>query len=259
LRVRERIKRQVELVEEFARELEFEKSYRGVERLVQLTIQALLDLGSMIIAALNAPRPRSYSEIALILRDLGVLGEEDANLLKALAGLRNILVHGYAVIDRERIMEFSRRLRGDATRIAHKLLSSVESSIDPAPLVNEVADVVERVRSVLAGRVTLAYLFGSRSRGYTLRGDYDIAVYMKGGCDPYELGLLVVEVARALGVNEESVDIICINSSPPELVYEALSGVPIVLEDSDLALTLKFKALLELLDLEETRRLLHEG
>jgi uncharacterized protein YutE (UPF0331/DUF86 family)/predicted nucleotidyltransferase len=252
------IKRQVELVEGFTRELEFEKSYRGVERLVQLTIQVLLDLGSMIIVALNAPRPKSYSEIALILRDLGVLGEEDANLLKALAGLKSILVHGYAVINRERIIEFSRRLRSDATRIAHKLLSSVESSIDPAPLVDEVADVVERARSVLVGRVTLAYLFGSRSRGYTLRGDYDIAVYMKGGCDPYELGLLVVEVARALGVNEESVDIICINSSPPELVYEALSGVPIVLEDPDLALTLKFKALLELLDLEETHRLLHE-
>jgi len=259
LRVRERIKRQVELVEEFARELEFEKSYRGVERLVQLTIQVLLDLGSMIIVALNAPRPKSYSEIALILRYLGVLGEEDANLLKALAGLKSILVHGYAVINRERIIEFSRRLRSDATRIAHKLLSSVETSVGPTSLVDEVANVVERVKSVLAGRVTLAYLFGSRSRGYILRGDYDIAVYVKSGCDPYELGLLVVEVARALGVNEESVDIVCINSSPPELVYEALSGVPIVLEDSDLALTLKFKALLELLDLEETRRLLHEG
>lgn len=128
MRVRERIKRQVELVEEFTRELEFEKSYRGVERLVQLTIQALLDLGSMIIAVLNAPGPKSYSEIARILRDLGVLGEEDANLLRALADLRNILVHGYAVIDREKIMEFPHRLRSNATRIAHRLLSSVESS-----------------------------------------------------------------------------------------------------------------------------------
>ena len=258
MRVRERIKRQVELVEEFTRELEFEKSYRGIERLVQLTIQALLDLGSMIIAALNAPRPRSYSEIALILRDLGVLGEEDANLLRALAGLRNILVHGYAVIDREKIMEFSRRLRSDATRIANRLLSSVKNSVDPAPLVNEVASVVEKVKSVLAGRVTLAYLFGSRSRGYTLRGDYDIAVYVKNGCDPYELGLLVVEVARVLGVSEEGVDVVCVNSSPPELVYEALSGIPVVVEDPDLALMLKYRALLELLDLEETRRLAYK-
>jgi uncharacterized protein YutE (UPF0331/DUF86 family)/predicted nucleotidyltransferase len=258
VRVRERIKRQVELVEEFTRELEFEKSYRGVERLVQLTIQALLDLGSMIIAVLNAPRPRSYSEIAHILRDLGVLGEEDANLLRALAGLRNILVHGYAVIDREKIVEFSRRLRSDATRIAHRLLSSVESSVDPATLVDEVASVVEKVKSVLAGRVTLAYLFGSRSRGYTLRGDYDIAVYVKSGCDPYELGLLVVEVARVLGVSEEGVDVVCVNNSPPELVYEALSGIPVVVEDPDLALMLKYRALLELLDLEETRRLAYK-
>jgi len=50
--VLERIKRQTSLVEELVRELEVEKSYRGVERLIQLVIQALLDLGLMIIATL---------------------------------------------------------------------------------------------------------------------------------------------------------------------------------------------------------------
>jgi len=131
--------------------------------------------------------------------------------------------------------------------------------LDPAPLVDEIAGAVEKIKSVLAGRVTLAYLFSSRSKGYTLRGDYDIAVYVKSGCDPYELGLLVVEVARVLGVSEESIEVVCINNSPPELVYEAHSGIPVIVEDPDLALTLKYRALLELLDLEETRRLAYEN
>jgi len=71
----ERIKKQVSLVEELAGELEAEGSYRGLERLIQLTIQALLDLGLMVIAALGHGRPRAYSEIGYLLRELGVLGE----------------------------------------------------------------------------------------------------------------------------------------------------------------------------------------
>jgi uncharacterized protein YutE (UPF0331/DUF86 family) len=49
----ERVRKQVELVEELLGELETEKSYRGIERLVQLVTQALLDLGLMVIAALG--------------------------------------------------------------------------------------------------------------------------------------------------------------------------------------------------------------
>jgi uncharacterized protein YutE (UPF0331/DUF86 family) len=44
----ERVRKQVELVEELLGELETEKSYRGIERLVQLIVQALLDLGLMV-------------------------------------------------------------------------------------------------------------------------------------------------------------------------------------------------------------------
>jgi len=65
----------------------------------------------MIIVALNAPKPSSYSEIGFILRDIGVLSNEDANLMRALAGLRNILVYSYVTVDREEIVEFSRKLR----------------------------------------------------------------------------------------------------------------------------------------------------
>lgn len=36
---------------ELVKELEKERSYRGTERLVQLVIQALLDLALMVIAA----------------------------------------------------------------------------------------------------------------------------------------------------------------------------------------------------------------
>lgn len=56
LKVMGRIDRQVEQVTDLIRELEKEKSYRGTDRLVQLIIQALLDLGLMVITALGAGR-----------------------------------------------------------------------------------------------------------------------------------------------------------------------------------------------------------
>jgi len=84
--VLERIKKQVGLVEELAGELEAEGSYRGLERLIQLTIQALLDLGLMVIAALGHGRPRAYSEIGYLLRELGVLGERAHPHLRLVGG-----------------------------------------------------------------------------------------------------------------------------------------------------------------------------
>jgi hypothetical protein len=84
--VLERIKKQVGLVEELAGELEAEESYRGLERLIQLTIQALLDLGLMVIAALGHGRPRAYSEIGYLLRELGVLGERAHPHLRLVGG-----------------------------------------------------------------------------------------------------------------------------------------------------------------------------
>jgi len=209
----------------------------------------------MIIVALNAPKPRSYSEIGFILRDIGVLSNEDANLMRALAGLRNILVYSYVTVDREEIVEFSCKLCSDAIRIAYEILSSIKELVDP--VTHDLLDIVERVKSIFAGRVLLAYLFGSRIRGRVLRGDYDIAVYMHGDCGFYNLDMLVVDVANVLGVNEENVDIVCLNNSPPEIIYEALGEIPIIIEDHELAFTLKYKALLELLDLEEAIRSIH--
>ena len=248
--VLERIERQANLIGELVRELEVEKSYRGIERLIQLAIQALLDLGLMIIVALGWRRPKAYSEIGYILRESGVIDDDEANLLKSMAGLRNVLVHAYAVIDRDKVAEFAERLKVDAPRIVSTVLRGVGGKpIDPPT--EDIAETVEKLRSVLSGRVLLAFLYGGRAKGYTLKGDYDIAVLMKPQCDLYELGGLVVDVAKALGVPEESIDIVCIDMLPPEHVLEALSGVPIIIDDPAQFFDLRYRSILQLLDLEE--------
>jgi len=81
-------------------------------------------------------------------------------------------------------------------------------------------------------------------------------VLMPEGYTLFDLGTLQVEVARALGVDEELVDIVCLNGAPQELVVEALSGVPIV-EDPVVRLEVEVKALRELLDMKESMKLVN--
>jgi len=45
---------------ELVKELEKESSYRGMERLVQLIVQSLVDLGLMVISALGGRMPKGY-------------------------------------------------------------------------------------------------------------------------------------------------------------------------------------------------------
>lgn len=226
---------------------------RGSRQPVQLIIQALLDLGLMVVAALGLRRPRAYSEVGYILWEQGVLSRHDAEMLRSMAGLRNVLVHAYARVDRGRIFEFAERLKVDARRVASAVLKGVEGKpIDPPE--DSVAGMVEKLKRALSGKVVLALLYGGRAKGYALKGDYDVAVLMEQGCDLYKLGELVVDVAEALGVPEELVDVVCIDALPPEHALEALSGVPVIVGDPALLLDLKLKALQQLLDLEEGLR-----
>jgi len=256
LRVVERLEKQVELIRELVEKLRTESSYRGIERLVQVTIQALLDLGLMAVSALKGRKPERYSEIGAVLHELGILDSAHADLLKAMAGLRDILVHMYSRVDREKVVEASKKLISDAPVIAVAVLEAVKiRGVNPQTrLEPELEVLVSKLREVLKGRVALAYLFGGRVKGYALKGDYDIAVLMPENYTLLDLGLLQVDVARVLGVNEELVDITCLNTAPPELVLEALSGV-LVAEDPVLRLELEVKALRELLDMRESLRL----
>jgi len=258
LKLVERLEKQVELIRSLVEELRAESSYRGIERLVQVVIQALLDLGLMAISVLGGRRPSSYSEIGVVLYELRILDEEYAQLLKAMAGLRNILVHMYSGVDRDKVLEASKRLVRDAPAIATAILEAVRArGVDPqnhpGPGLEE---FVSKLREVLRGRALLAYLFGGRVKGYTLKGDYDIAILMPEGYTLFDLGILQVDVARALGVDEELIDIVCLNSAPPELVVEALSGVPIV-EDPVMRFEVEVKALRELLDMRESMKLVN--
>lgn len=247
LRVIERLDNQANLIVELVGELEQEKGYRGVERLVQLVIQALLDLGPMVIAALNGKPPGAYSEVGEALQNLNVLMEKDANLLRSMASMRNLLVHAYAAVRRDLITDAKGKLMADAPRIATALRKGLEDrALDPPPL----TDDFECLREVLRGKVKAAVLFGGRAKGYLLKGDYDIALYFGRPYDLYEVGGLAVDMARALKVPEEKVDILVMDSAEPKLVLEALEGKQIYMEDSYVLFEVKMNVIIKHLDMQ---------
>lgn len=256
MKVRERIGKQAEQVVDLVKELKEEKSYRGVERLVQLIIQTLLDLGIMAITAVGGRTPKSYSEVGELLADLNLLDKEDAKLLKSMAGMRNILVHAYAKVDRAIVTAAAKRIVEDAVRIEEALKAGLKDRVLDPPSYHALQ---EKLYKVFKGRVKAAFLFGGRAKGYTLKGDYDIAVYFGRSHDLYDLGELAVDVARALDISEEGVDLVDLDSAAPEIRLEALQGKPLYVEDEYVLFELKVRSILELLDMESSFRIIHHN
>lgn len=246
LEVVRRIEQQADLVRELSIELRYESSYRGVERLVQLVIQALLDLGLMVLSAVGSS-PKGYGDIASSLGRFGFLSSSDAELMRSMAGLRNVLVHAYVGVNREIIKKSSERLPEDAASIADKILSSAKQrSLDPSKAVSSIAETLKRA---LKDRVKLAFLFGSQVKGHSLRGDIDVAVYFGRRPDPYEVGALVSDLHEALG--REDVDVLLIDACDNlALAYEAVQGEPIMGDEAEI-LWLKTKIASQYIDYEE--------
>lgn len=76
------------------------------ERYLQLSIQVLIDLGQLIITEKQLSRPAEPQEIFSVLFNDKILSENLVNQLTGIVGFRNILVHEYGKIDREKVYEY---------------------------------------------------------------------------------------------------------------------------------------------------------
>ncbi|MCP8320309.1 MAG: DUF86 domain-containing protein [archaeon] len=241
-----RMEQQADVIEDLSRELRYESSYRGVERLVQLIIQALLDLGLMALSALGSS-PKGYGDVAALLGKFGLLNFNDAELMRSMAGLRNVLVHAYVGVNREIVKKSSEKLPEDAVRLADKILSSAKQRLHDPPKV--ASEIIETLKRMFKDKVKLAFLFGSQVKGYMLKGDIDVAVYFGRLPDPYEIGALISDLHKALG--REDVDILIIDDCDNiALAYEAVQGEPIIGNDAEI-LWLKTKITSQYIDYKE--------
>lgn len=81
-----------------------------VERNFELAIQACIDLGLHVLADLPHRAPATNRGVFTALADEDVLSRQLAQRLQSMAGFRNVLAHGYATVDPERVHENLGRL-----------------------------------------------------------------------------------------------------------------------------------------------------
>jgi uncharacterized protein YutE (UPF0331/DUF86 family) len=73
---------------------------RFVEHTLQLAIQAALDVAGHIVSAERLGEPATNQELFLALVRAGWVDAVQSRALRAMAGFRNVLVHGYVEVDR---------------------------------------------------------------------------------------------------------------------------------------------------------------
>ncbi len=72
---------------------------------LQISIQTIIDIGNYILAALKENKIEEYVDIIDKLGEKEIIPKDFAVKIRGMAGLRNLLVHEYGVIDIQRIYD----------------------------------------------------------------------------------------------------------------------------------------------------------
>ncbi len=86
---------------------------RFAERTLLIAIQASLDAAAHIVADDRLGEPRTNRELFEILGRNGWIPEDLVDALRRMVGFRNILVHGYEIVDPAVVEHVVRRRLGD--------------------------------------------------------------------------------------------------------------------------------------------------
>ncbi len=101
---------------------------RFVEHTLQIAIQAALDSASHIVSDESLGEPRTNRELFEILERAGYLPAQLAVDLRNMVGFRNILVHGYEIVDPAIVKEIVETRLDDLLRFVELIRERLKSS-----------------------------------------------------------------------------------------------------------------------------------
>ncbi len=78
---------------------------RACERLLQVSIEAVIDVCNLLVSGLRLGLPGEEGDLFDKLAGSGVISKEMRNTLRGMKGFRNILVHEYARVDDRLVYE----------------------------------------------------------------------------------------------------------------------------------------------------------
>ncbi len=123
------IETSVRELETLARPADIESDIREerfVEHTLQIAIQAAVDAASHIVSDERLGEPSTNRELFELMRRAGWLPNELVVRLKDMAGFRNILVHGYEVVDVAIVRDIVESHLGDLLRYVEIIRSKLE-------------------------------------------------------------------------------------------------------------------------------------
>jgi len=186
---------------------------------IYASLRNLLDSLAMIVVDLGLRKPSSYSELGPILYERRVLDAEDVELAKRAAATRNVMAHAYRAVDVEELRSVKQTVLSKVEGLARKLVGYVKDvGLDPEEISSGVlSEVFER------SGVQVAYLFGSRAREASREdSDYDFAALFGRDVTVEDEVNLTVEVADALVVPVDMVNVVALDRAGLELAYRVL-------------------------------------
>jgi len=109
---------------------DFISDFRNIDSALyrlQTTIQALLDIGSYIIASLGLKMPNTNAEIIKILTEAGYIPKDKVETYIKMSQFRNRIVHLYNHIDTEMLYDILSNELSDIKEFYITLLNIIES------------------------------------------------------------------------------------------------------------------------------------
>lgn len=77
----------------------------AILHMLQVAIQALIDMGSHIMVEKGLKAPSTYSEVPIYLSQAGVISGDDSKVFRRMIGFRNVLVHNYSQVSIDALRE----------------------------------------------------------------------------------------------------------------------------------------------------------
>lgn len=98
---------------------------RACERLLQISIESVIDICSIIFSDLKLGLPADEDIIFEKLADKKIISKETAAILKNMKGFRNVLVHKYGKVEDEIVFELIREKLGDFDKFKEEILKVI--------------------------------------------------------------------------------------------------------------------------------------
>lgn len=95
--------------ESYARYVESVEKRRACERLLQISIECVIDVCALLVSGLRLGLPAEEDDLIEKLEQAGLISSEMAKMLRTMKGFRNILVHEYGRIDNALVFAMATR------------------------------------------------------------------------------------------------------------------------------------------------------